>query len=90
MPNIGRRQWLKSVVTTLVVAPRVHCTLAKADQQRDVAGVVDKGRAFLASLFDAELNLLPEYRGANVYWLYHDDYLAAKVMKSSHPEVAGN
>ena len=47
-----------------------------------------KGRAFLAGLLDSELGLLPEYRGANVYWLFHDNYLAAKVLKTSHPQIA--
>jgi hypothetical protein len=37
-----------------------------------------KARTFLAGLFDPELGLLPEYRGATVYWLFHDNYLAAK------------
>jgi hypothetical protein len=32
--------------------------------------------------------LLPEYRGARVYWLYHDNYLAAKVLAGSHPELS--
>ena len=49
---------------------------------------VAKGRAFLVDLLDADLGLLPEYRGANVYWLFHDNYLAAKVLKVSHPEIA--
>jgi hypothetical protein len=31
---------------------------------------------------------LPEYRGANIYWLYHDNYLAAKVLNDAHPEIA--
>jgi hypothetical protein len=47
-----------------------------------------KGRAFLAGLFDSELGLLPEYRGAKVYWLFHDNYLAAKVLQISHPQIA--
>jgi hypothetical protein len=47
-----------------------------------------KGRKFLASLLDTNLGLLPEYRGANVYWLFHDNYLAAKVLAESHPETA--
>jgi hypothetical protein len=38
------------------------------------------GRKFLVGLFDPAVDLLPEYRGANVYWLYHDNYLAAKVL----------
>jgi len=39
-----------------------------------------RGRKFLVGLFDPAVELLPEYRGANVYWLYHDNYLAAKVL----------
>ncbi len=46
-------------------------------------------RQFLAGLFDSALNLLPEFRGASVYWLYHDNYLAAKVLEKTYPDVAG-
>ena len=42
--------------------------------------VAERGRKFLVGLFDPAVELLPEYRGANVYWLYHDNYLAAKVL----------
>jgi hypothetical protein len=50
--------------------------------------VTQKARSFLAGLFDPDLGLLPEYRGATVYWLFHDNYLAAKVLNVSHPEMA--
>jgi hypothetical protein len=50
--------------------------------------VTQKARSFLAGLFDSDLGLLPEYRGATVYWLFHDNYLAAKVLNASHPELA--
>jgi hypothetical protein len=40
------------------------------------------------NLLDPDLGLLPEYRGANVYWLFHDNYLAAKVLAVSHPQTA--
>src|SRR5436190_24368264 len=46
------------------------------------------GRNFLAGLLDSDLGLLPEYRGAKVYWLFHDNYLAAKVLAVSHPGIA--
>ena len=49
---------------------------------------VQRGRTFLVNLIDPDLNLLPEYRGANVYWLFHDNYLAAKVLAVSHLRVA--
>ncbi len=47
-----------------------------------------RGRTFLTGLLDPDLGLLPEYRGANVYWLFHDNYLAAKVLVSSDPQIA--
>lgn len=47
-----------------------------------------KARNFLAGLLDSDLGLLPEYRGAKVYWLFHDNYLAAKVLNASHPQIA--
>lgn len=39
-----------------------------------------RGRKFLVGLFDPAVELLPEYRGANVYWLFHDNYLAVKIL----------
>src|SRR5208282_1989323 len=49
---------------------------------------IQRGQTFLVNLFDPDLGLLPEYRGANVYWLFHDNYLAAKVLAISHPQTA--
>lgn len=49
---------------------------------------IAKGRQFLADMMDDELGLLPEFRGAKVYWLYHDNYLAAKVLADTHPAIA--
>ncbi|HEX2747829.1 MAG TPA: hypothetical protein VHM91_07515 [Verrucomicrobiales bacterium] len=40
-------------------------------------------------MFHPDLHLLPEYDGAKVMWLYHDNWLAARVLKTSHPEMAG-
>lgn len=31
---------------------------------------------------------MPEYRGATVYWLFHDNYLASKVLAASHPKIS--
>jgi hypothetical protein len=53
-----------------------------------LASAQQQGRQFLVSLLDPELNLLPEFRGSNTYWLFHDNYLAAAALKSSHPEIA--
>lgn len=49
---------------------------------------VRRGREFLVNLLDTDLGLLPEFRGAHVYWLWHDNFLAAKVLAESHPAVA--
>ncbi len=47
-----------------------------------------KAVGFLAALFDPELNLLPEYAGASDYWLVHDNYLAAGVLRPTHPDLS--
>jgi hypothetical protein len=59
-----------------------------APLRADDAAAVSRGREFLVGLFNPELNLLPEYAGAKVYWLYHDNYLAAKVLAPTHPDLA--
>jgi hypothetical protein len=50
--------------------------------------VTQNARSFLIRLLDSDLGLLPEYKGATVYWLFHDNYLAAKVLEASHSEAA--
>jgi hypothetical protein len=60
--------------------------MAAAD---DLAKPIAKGRDFLVGLFDPDLQLLPEYRQAKVFWLFHDNYLAAKVLAETHPQIAG-
>jgi hypothetical protein len=54
------------------------------------AEAIQKGQTFLMNLYNPGLGLLPEYRGAKVYWLFHDNYLAAKVLAASHPEMANS
>jgi len=49
---------------------------------------IGSGQKFLLNLFEPEIGLLPEYSGAKSYWLFHDNYLAAKVLARSHPDVA--
>ncbi len=46
------------------------------------------GRMFLTNLFNPQLNLLPEFQGAKTFWLYHDNYLAAKVLGKANPEIS--
>lgn len=52
------------------------------------ASAAVRGRAFLIGLVDPTLQLLPEFSGHKVVWLYHDNYLAAKVLAKTHPEIA--
>lgn len=52
------------------------------------ARAAERGREFLVRMFHPELHLLPEYEGAKVMWLYHDNWLAARILKSSRPEMA--
>jgi hypothetical protein len=52
----------------------------EADLLPRLAPAVARGEAFLASLFDPAVDLLPEYRGSRTYWLFHDNYLAAHVL----------
>ena len=68
----------------LIVAP-----LAVHAEDDPAIRAVARGREFLVRMFHPELHLLPEYDGAKVIWLYHDNWLAARVLKSSHPEIAG-
>ncbi|MGA2786691.1 MAG: hypothetical protein ABSF60_04115 [Verrucomicrobiota bacterium] len=63
---------------------------ANGQTASSLSDATEKGRVFLVSLFDPDLNLLPEYRGADVYWLFHDNYLAAKVLNASYPKTAGS
>lgn len=57
-------------------------------EEGPVAADLQKGREFLNRMIDPELDLLPEYIGSNIYWLYHDNYLAAKVLRQSYPETS--
>lgn len=61
---------------------------ADAPGDAKLAEAAGRGRRFLESLFDPSLELLPEYRGAKVHWLYHDNYLASKVLAHSNPALA--
>ena len=81
-PLKGTRRAALVILTAFVTAnANAQPALSPSDAAR-------KGRTFLTNLFDPALGLLPEYRGAKVYWLFHDNYLAMKVLAASHPKVA--
>jgi hypothetical protein len=82
MAMLNRRGFL-GVLVAGTYARAVGARAAETDE------VVARGERFLAGLIDPQLALLPEYAGAKTYWLYHDNYLAAKVLRRSKPEIAG-
>jgi hypothetical protein len=51
-------------------------------------GSVEKAIQFLVNLFDPSLDLLPEFAGAKDYWLFHDNYLAAKILRPVRPDLS--
>lgn len=71
-----------------VVAAVLAADAAQTGAGRSWAERIEAGRAFLTNLFDPELELVPEYAGAKVYWLYHDNYLAAQVLDGPRPDLA--
>lgn len=83
---MNRRDWLIASLSF----PFAACAMGNPvlDESRRRSAVI-RGRTFLTQRFNERIGLLPEYAGSNVYWLYHDNYLAAKVLRSSHPEMAG-
>jgi hypothetical protein len=68
----------------LIAALVAHIASAATPQQE----AAQRGRQFLADLMNKDLELLPEFAGSPVYWISHDNYLAAKTIEKSHPDVA--
>jgi len=85
---MNRRYFLRNAGLLLLANRLVSGTSTASDQPDRLRIAAGKGREFLAGLIDPALNLLPEYRGASVCWLFHDNYLAAKVLQQSHPDLA--
>src|SRR5436309_12210060 len=54
----------------------------------DIAQRIQRGESFLTNLFDARLQLLPEYPGSSTYWLFHDNYLAAHLLDKTGPDLS--
>jgi hypothetical protein len=71
------------------------CCLAFSDRgvaadapERDFTPWIQRGESFLTNLFDARLELLPEFRGSKTYWLFHDNYLAAHWLDRTRPDLS--
>jgi hypothetical protein len=74
---IDRRTALTTLASSLLLY-RVTGAGACSAAPKTLEDAAARGRRFLSDLFDPTLGLLPEYKGAKVYWLYHDNYRAAK------------
>lgn len=77
-----------AVVSMAWLLPISPAAAAPGGASEPIAARVARGEGFLTNLFDPGLNLLPEYAGSRVYWLFHDNYLAAKVLARRHPTLA--
>ena len=76
--------WTVAVFVALLASPDG----AYAGATNGIAERIGRGEGFLTNLFDAGLNLLPEYRGSRTYWLFHDNYLAAHLLDSARPDLS--
>jgi len=83
-----RRDFLHNTALCLLAGQVGQWVEAADDSDDRLMIAASKGRQFLVGLFDPTLGLLPEYQGAKVYWLYHDNYLATKVLESSHSDLS--
>jgi hypothetical protein len=84
---VSRRTALKAFASFLLMFP-VAGAWAEPPAPKALEAASAKGRRFLSDLLDPTLDLLPEYRGAKVYWLYHDNYLAAKALARTDPALS--
>jgi hypothetical protein len=85
-----RRHFLRSTALCLLAGRIGRCTDVATGAEAQLKAAASRGRQFLADVFDPTLGLLPEYAGAKVFWLYHDNYLAAKVLADSHADISQN
>lgn len=66
----------------------VSLPAAAAEDLTWIVPFLERGESFLAGLLDPAVGLLPEYQGARVYWLFHDNYLAAHALERARPDLA--
>src|SRR5262249_48082035 len=72
---------------SILISAFVLCLPAKAEEA-DIEQRIKSGESFLTNLFDARLQLLPEFPGSSTYWLFHDNYLAAHLLARTRPDLA--
>jgi hypothetical protein len=89
MTHVTRRGFIKAIGVSCCALDCFSADVfAEIPASAKLSEAADRGRRFLEMLFDPELELLPEYRGAEVYWLFHDNYLAAKVLADTNQRLA--
>ncbi|MBX9656320.1 hypothetical protein K2Y11_22100 [bacterium] len=81
---LSRRETLLAALGAIAVPGPLVYAFDSAEQQR----IVDGGQGYLVKMFDRSMNLLPEFSGSKTYWLYHDNYLAAKILEGVDPDKA--
>ena len=86
----SRSQLVMAIFSTFVAIGNAQpsTTGLASNEATKTKSAIERGYEYLRLSIDEELNLLPEYRGASTYWLYHDNYLAAKVLRARHPSLA--
>jgi hypothetical protein len=85
---VSRRAALKALAGSLLLGGAAAPRAGEPGGRNDLEAAASRGRCFLTGLLDPALDLLPEYRGSKVYWLYHDNYLAAKALARTDPALA--
>ena len=83
-----RKRSLQRIVLRCGLLLLLGCISRSTGWSASSSEAAEHGRTFLVSLLDTNLDLLPEYRGARVYWVFHDNYLASKVLATCHPEIS--
>jgi len=63
------------------------CRSGAGISDTEIAQRLLRAEGFLTNVFDQKLQLLPEYSGSSTYWLFHDNYLAAHLLKRTRPDL---
>ncbi len=87
--KIQRMLWLSLFFVFALNRSAAASLAPKADLSRtSTKRFVRRAVRFLTQLYDPRMRLLPEYRGSSVFWLFHDNLLAEKVLARYRPALA--
>jgi hypothetical protein len=82
-------RWMRMPVVGSLWCCVAALTCSAAVGRGEIDERIERGERFLTNLFDAHMELLPEFEGSRTYWLFHDNYLAAKLLERSRPDLSG-